>query len=42
MNFRIARAGLYETWKEIITILKIQETDPEYQYTPELPAPSEA
>ena len=25
--------GLYETWKEIITILKIQETDPEYQYT---------
>ena len=35
-------AGLYETWKEIITILKIQETDPEYQYTPELPAPSEA
>jgi fatty acid desaturase len=34
--------GLYETWKEIITILKIQETDPEYQYTPELPAPSEA
>ena len=35
-------AGLYETWKEIITILKIQETDPEYQYTPELPIPSEA
>ena len=34
--------GLYETWKEIITILKIQKTDPEYQYTPELPAPSEA
>ena len=29
--------GLYQTWKEIITILKIQETDPEYQYTPELP-----
>ena len=35
-------AGLYETWKEIITILKIQETNPEYQYTPELPVPSEA
>ena len=34
-------AGLYETWKEIITILKIQEADPEYQYLPELPAPSE-
>ena len=34
--------GLYETWKEIITILKIQETDPEYQYLPELPVPSEA
>ncbi len=34
--------GLYQTWKEIITILKIQETDPEYQYTPELPLPSDA
>ena len=34
--------GLYRTWKEIITILKIQETDPEYQYTPELPLPSDA
>ena len=35
-------AGLYETWKEIITILKMQETDPEYQYTPELPVPADA
>ena len=34
--------GLYETWKEIITILKKQKTDPEYQYLPELPAPSES
>ncbi len=34
--------GLFETWREIITILKKQKTDPEYQYTPELPAPSEA
>ena len=34
--------GLYQTWKEIITILKIQEADPEYQYTPELPLPSDA
>ncbi len=34
--------GLYKTWKEIITILKIQKADPEYQYLPELPTPSEA
>ena len=29
--------GLFETWKQIITILKKQKTDPEYQYVPELP-----
>ena len=34
--------GLFETWKEIITILKKQKTDPEYQYVPELPMPSDA
>ena len=34
--------GLFETWKEIITILKKQKTDPEYQYVPELPMPLDA
>ena len=34
--------GLFETWKQIITILKKQKTDPEYQYVPELPMPSDA
>ena len=34
--------GLFETWKQIITILKKQKTAPEYQYVPELPAPSDA
>ena len=34
--------GLFETWKEIITILKKQKTDPEYQYVPELPMLSDA
>ena len=29
--------GLFETWKQITTILKKQKTDPEYQYVPELP-----
>ena len=35
-------AGLFETWKQIITILKKQKTDPEYQYVPELPMPLDA
>jgi fatty acid desaturase len=30
--------GLYETWKEIIAILKQQQVDPQYEYRPELPA----
>lgn len=34
--------GLFETWKQIITILKKQKTDPEYQYVPELPMPLDA
>ena len=34
--------GLFETWKQITTILKKQKTDPEYQYVPELPMPSDA
>jgi fatty acid desaturase len=34
--------GLFETWKQIITILKKQKTDPEYQYVPELPVPLDA
>lgn len=31
--------GLWEAWKQIITILKRQEQDPKYQYVPELPTP---
>ena len=34
--------GLFETWKQITTILKKQKTDPEYQYVPELPMPLDA
>ena len=34
--------GLFETWKQIITILKKQKTEPEYQYVPELPMPLDA
>ncbi|MBV7331723.1 fatty acid desaturase [Chloroflexi bacterium TSY] len=34
--------GLYETWKEIIAIMRRQKVEPEYQYIPELPAHSAA
>lgn len=34
--------GLYATWTEIITILRKQKRDPEYQYIPELPTPAAA
>lgn len=34
--------GLYETWVEIIEILRRQKADPTYQYVPELPTPSPA
>jgi fatty acid desaturase len=30
--------GLWAAWKEIISILKKQRADPEYQYVPELPS----
>ena len=29
--------GLYETWQEIVAILKRQKIEPEYEYVPELP-----
>jgi fatty acid desaturase len=32
-------AGLYETWKGIIAILREQETNPTYQFIPDLPTP---
>lgn len=31
--------GLVKTWRQIIAIQKRQKTDPEYQFTPELPEP---
>lgn len=34
--------GLYETWVEIIGILRKQKADPTYQFVPELPTPSPA
>lgn len=31
--------GLFETWTEIIAILRKQKVDPAYQYAPEVPSP---
>ena len=30
--------GLIATWREIATVMKRQRVEPDYQYTPELPA----
>jgi fatty acid desaturase len=35
-----SRNGLWETWTEIIQILKQQKTHPDYQFRAELPSPS--
>jgi len=34
--------GLWATWREIIAIMKRQETEPDYEFIPELPAASPA